>query len=115
MHAASGVLDTGYDDTDYMPLLDLNQMEVEVVGLQPGDVEHQVYGQNLPADKAGIHSEWFLNQKQVLILLHYYAHWFLYRVGPHLLAVTIHHVTSQAAHVQNLHDPNKYRKISEYS
>lgn len=113
MHAASGV-DTGYDDTDYMPLLDLNQMEVEVVGLQLGDVEHQVYGQILPADKAGIHFEWFLNQKQVLLLLHYYDHWFLYRVSPHLLAVMIHHVMSQAAHVQSPHGPNQYMKISEY-
>jgi hypothetical protein len=57
MHAASAVLDRGYDDMDYMPLLDLNQMGVEVVGLELGDVEHQVYGQNLLADRVGIHYE----------------------------------------------------------
>jgi hypothetical protein len=59
MHAANVVMGTGYDDTDYMPLLDLDQMVVEVEELELGlgDVEHQVYGQNLPADTVGIHYE----------------------------------------------------------
>jgi hypothetical protein len=66
MHAASGVMDIGHDDMDYtllrpqLPLLllqDPDQMEVEVVGLELGDAEHQVCGQNLRADRAGIHCE----------------------------------------------------------
>lgn len=68
MHVAGGVMDTDHDGTDYMPLQqqqllqllllqDPDQMEVEVVGLELEGVEHQVYGQNLQADMAGIHCE----------------------------------------------------------
>jgi hypothetical protein len=68
MHAAGGVMDTGHDGMDYMLLQpqqllqllllqDPDQMEVEVVGLELECVEHQVYGQNLQADTAGIHCE----------------------------------------------------------
>jgi hypothetical protein len=57
MHAVSAELDRGYDDMDYTPLLDLNQMVVVAVVLELGGVEHQVYGQNLLADRVGIHYE----------------------------------------------------------
>lgn len=68
MHAAGGVMDTGHGGKDRMlqqlqqllqlPLLrDPDQMEVGVVGLELEGVEHQVYGQNLQADMAGIHCE----------------------------------------------------------
>lgn len=64
MHAAGGVMDTGHGGMDCMLLQlqqplpqDPDQMEVEVVGLELEGVEHQVYGQNLQADMAGIHCE----------------------------------------------------------
>jgi hypothetical protein len=66
MHAAGGVMDTGHGGMDCMLLLqqlqlplsqDPDQMEVGVVGLELEGVEHQVYGQNLQVDMAGIHCE----------------------------------------------------------
>lgn len=68
MHAAGEVMDTGHGGMDCMLLQpqqllqlplpqDPDRMEVGVVGLELEGVEHQVYGQNLQADMAGIHCE----------------------------------------------------------